>query len=116
MKFYVITRADLSPGQQLAQSVHAISDFAYHYPEAHKFWTESSNTVVCLSVADEASLLSLQDDLKAIQGDQLPVVGSWYEPDMNNAYTAIYALGEPEAIGFVTGKLSLALKEKRNEA
>ena len=55
-KLYTVTRRDLSAGQQLAQSLHSISDYSVQYPETFKKWNLTSNYIVALSTENEESL------------------------------------------------------------
>lgn len=66
-------RADLSPGQQLAQSVHAAIELAQHADDLPE-------TVVVLSVADEPSLIT---QAGAVGGGEL-----FREPDLDGEATA----------------------------
>lgn len=54
---YVITRRDLTPGQQATQAVHAAFDFAISYPEISAKWRDESHFLVVLAAADQAELL-----------------------------------------------------------
>lgn len=73
-KLYVVTRADISPGYQIAQSVHAAVEATVRTPEnVRKF-----PVVICLEAKDEEHLLCLA-----------PVNASiFYEPDLNDEATA----------------------------
>ena len=55
-KLYIITRSDLSPGLQIAQSCHALREFIEIHPEIDKAWYKDSNYLVILSVNNEFSL------------------------------------------------------------
>lgn len=84
-KLYVLTRADLSPGQQATQSCHAAFQFAYEHPVLFRRWFEQSTYLVLLTVADEEALVRhahlLQDHQQALS--------EWHEPDMGNQLTAV---------------------------
>ena len=101
-KLYVITRQDLSNGQQAVQASHALTEFLFEHPAIASQWHASSNTLALLSVSDEESLRRLK--LKARQ--RRLRCASFHEPDRNNELTAI-AL-EPNAKGLLRD-LALAL-------
>lgn len=52
-KLYVIVRADLSPGLQIAQAAHAARAFHAEHPALEAAWYAASNTLAVLSVQDE---------------------------------------------------------------
>jgi peptidyl-tRNA hydrolase len=102
-KLYVIVRADLSPGQQAVQCCHAITDFAFEWPEIYREWYHTSNVLALLSVPDRPALKRLIEraDLQGV---------SWScftEPDLHDEGTAV-VLG-PEGRKLVSS-LPLALK------
>lgn len=47
-KLVVVVRDDLTPGQKLAQSLHAGLDLSLQHPEITREWHQKSNTVVVL--------------------------------------------------------------------
>lgn len=105
MKLYIITREDLFPGQQLAQSIHAARQFAADFPEIEKQWFEQSNTIVCLSVKNLFSLWELID-----KAQRHNVKVSYFrEPDLENQLTAI-ALEPTKKTSEICRGLPLALK------
>ena len=55
-RLYVVVRADLAPGAQLAQSCHALSAFAHQYRAEHEAWQSGEQNLVVLSVPDENAL------------------------------------------------------------
>jgi hypothetical protein len=81
----VITRADLPPGTQACQAVHAALDFAFTHPSL------VADTLVLLATGDELSLTRLCDDLSSA-GYR---VVRFHEPDLGGALTA--AACEPAA-------------------
>src|SRR5690348_12155698 len=84
-KLYIITRRDLSPGYQAAQSCHALRAFAADWPEIDRQWYEISNYLVLLSVEDETTLRELFTRAK-----EIGIKCSWFkEPDLDNQITAI---------------------------
>lgn len=76
---YVLVRDDLTPGQQLAQAVHA----AVEHTLKHHETVGRTPTVVVLAVPDEASLRRY-----ASGGGTL-----FYEPDLES-YTAMCDIGD----------------------
>lgn len=100
-KLYVITRNDLSFGQQAVQSMHALRQFTTDHPEIDKCWFERSNYLGLLAVKDEYELHRLIE--KAMQNNIRFSV--FKEPDIEDQVTAI-AL-EP---GPLTKKLCSSLK------
>lgn len=101
-KLFLITRADLSAGQQAVQAAHAMREFAEHHPEIERVWYRESNTLAFLVVSDERALGVL---LKRARRRDVPAA-AFHEPDRNNEMTAI-ALG-PAARSLVSN-LPLAL-------
>jgi hypothetical protein len=55
----VAVRGDLSPGQQLAQAVHAAFQFSVEHPTLTEVWHRHSNYLVIVAAPDEAALLGL---------------------------------------------------------
>ncbi len=85
-KLYVVTRADLSPGQQACQAVHSVCQFAKEHREWwFDPWMEKSNHICLLQTANEGSLQELI--LKADQ-EQIPY-SEFREPDLNNSLTSV---------------------------
>lgn len=101
-----MVRRDLHPGAQMAQSAHAMSQFAVEYPEQFKNWYENSQYVACLSIEDEESLLSLVEKLRS----RGVVVSVFREPDYNHKATSI-AIEACDQGRRLTGSLRLAQKE-----
>lgn len=89
------------------QSCHAIADFAYEHPRTFEKWKKDTNSIICLSIKDEESLLKLYEKLSK----KTPCT-SFYEPDVN-AFTAICVYGTPE-IRKSLSHLPLVLKNKIN--
>ena len=88
------------------QSAHAIAEFAAEHTQTFKEWKKQSNSIICLSVKDEESLLKLFEKL-----DKKTPSSSFYEPDVN-AFTAICVYGTPE-IRKSLSHLPLVLKTKK---
>lgn len=105
-KLVVVTREDLSPGQQCVQSVHAAVDFCIRNPELAKDWNTISNYIVCVSVKDELALIRLINKCES-KGLLYEV---FREPDIGNAITSICI--EPSDITQrVISNLPLTLKD-----
>jgi peptidyl-tRNA hydrolase len=84
-KVFLVTRADLKPGQQAVQAAHALTEFIFQHPtEAHR-WKQESNTLVMLVVPDEERLRQMIE--KALQRGIYHSI--FQEPDLENALTAI---------------------------
>lgn len=81
----VVVRADLLPGQQACQALHAARAYADLDPEGEKRWHELSNTIVLVSVPTEAELYALYSEMCA-EGLKVAV---FREPDLDNSMTAI---------------------------
>ena len=102
-KLYVVVDAALSPGQQLAQAVHAAFQLSYRFPSATARWFADSNYLVVLSSPDpEAHARQLVNWAKCV------VV---HEPDLpDNPVTAVAFLPHP-SVGRALSSLPLALKQ-----
>ena len=105
-KLYVITRRDLSPGDQMTQSCHAGIDFQHQHPEIAKQWNKESNYLIILSVENEERLFLCLEKFK-YYGLKTT---EFREPDIENQLTAI-AIEPGELTRKLTKKLPLALKE-----
>lgn len=105
-RLYVITRQDLLPGAQLAQSCHAVSAFATAFPEEHRLWHEQGQNLIVLAVPDEHALCRLADRIEAggILGAR------FYEPDFDDALTAFAVSDEAARL---LSSLPLALREPK---
>jgi hypothetical protein len=104
-KLYIITRSDLPPGAQLAQSCHAVSSFATKYHDTHGQWVEGSNNIVCLCVANETELECLYS---AAKGPKT----RFQEPDLNDELTAVAFTDENKKL---VQRLELALSSLYGE-
>lgn len=104
---YLLTRADLSPGQQATQGSHAAFRFAYEHPLLLKTWYEESTYLVLLSVPTEAELGVLAGRLIAAD----LVVSLWREPDMGNELTSV-AVAPSLAAQRLLSSLPLTLREE----
>lgn len=104
-KIYVVTREDLSHGQQAVQSIHALRQFVHEHPEVDSEWFERSNYLALLSVQSHAELVSFYDEAKS-KGLKC---SAFYEPDLDNAMTALaIEPGKPAAL--LCRRLPLAMK------
>ncbi len=107
-KLYVITRADLEPGYQAVQSMHALRQFTAEHPEIDKAWFEQSNYLGLLSVQNEQELMQLLERA-AEQGIS---ASAFREPDIDNQMTAI-ALSPGPKSKKLCSRLPLALRGKQ---
>lgn len=84
-KLYVVTRQDIEPGYQVAQTVHSAVQFQHEHPEIAKDWHDNSKYVICLSTKDENSLKELikKADNKNIK------YSVFLEPDIDNQMTSV---------------------------
>lgn len=105
-KLIVITRRDLSPGQQAIQASHASIEFQYEHSEIAKEWNDNSKHLVFLSVENEEELKKF---LQKIQFKDLRY-SIFIEPDIGNQLTAI-CLEPGQVSQKLTSNLPLALKE-----
>lgn len=83
-KLYVVVRADLPPGPQAVQSMHAARQFTAEHPEVEREWFEKSNHLALLRVPDERSLERLIERAE-MRGVRYSV---FREPDLGNCLTA----------------------------
>jgi len=60
-KLFLIARADLAPGAQLAQACHALRAFTATHPAVDAEWYRDSNNLVVLQVPDEPALAALTE-------------------------------------------------------
>jgi len=102
-KLYVVTRADLTQGARVAQSVHAAFQMATEHPGLVACWLRESSNLVVLEVPDEAALMAL----RARAGAAGVPCALFREVDFGDAATAL-ALG-PEGRRLVAC-LPLALR------
>ena len=108
-KLFVIVRADLSPGAQVAQTAHAVAEFSIAHPDAFRSWAAEQRTIVCLNIQNEATLADL---LKLAEAKGVARAG-FTEPDFGGELTAI-ALG-PGGDRLVSC-LPLALRQQKRAA
>lgn len=102
-RLIVITRDDLKPGQQLAQSGHSVAQYMLDYPEMAKEWNNSF--LISLSVKSEEKLKFLLKKLL----DMGISVSYFVEPDIGYQLTSICFI-ETEQTKELTIRLPLSLK------
>lgn len=107
-KLYVITRADLEPGYQAVQSMHALRQFTAEHPEIDKVWFEQSNYLGLLSVKNEEELVKLIEEATSKEIN----FSIFREPDIDNQITAI-ALSPGPKSKKLCSRLPLALRGAR---
>ena len=71
------------------QTAHSVADFAAEHPNTFKQWKSDTNSIICLSVKNEDSLLKFYEKLKKQTDCSL-----FYEPDVD-AYTSLCIYGTP---------------------
>lgn len=101
-KLRIVVAADLSPGQQLAQSVHAAIEYQHEHKNSAINWHNVSNSVVCMCCDDLEALLT-RADAKGIS------YSVFREPDMDNRLTAV-AFEPTAGSRKLTSNLKLALR------
>jgi peptidyl-tRNA hydrolase len=106
-KLYVIVRADLPPGAQLAQSCHVVSAFAVAHPELHRAWHTDGQNLVCLQVPDRRALEVLDNEISP------QARAAFVEPDFGGELTAL-AMSD-DAARYLSS-LPLALRTPRDRA
>jgi peptidyl-tRNA hydrolase len=90
---YIITRADLTPGQQSAQIAHAVADFCIKQPEHAAKWHAENEYMICLEAPTQTELALLARRVNHDLGENAAIV--YREPDMDNAITAIALTPSP---------------------
>jgi peptidyl-tRNA hydrolase len=79
-----VTRQDLSAGYQIAQTGHAIAEYAYERRRTFRRWRKRSGYLISLAVKD---LNELENLMKVLDKHKLDYV-KFFEPDVNEV-TAI---------------------------
>jgi peptidyl-tRNA hydrolase len=105
-RLYVVVRADLSRGLQIAQSVHAAFHFSAEHPDLVGPWLRDSNFLVVCSVPTEGDLMDLISAAHA-KGIERSAVR---EPDLDDEITAV-AFAPGDAARRLCSALPLALRE-----
>jgi len=85
MKLFLVTRADLSAGQQAVQAAHALREFTALHPEVDRQWYQTSNTLAFLAAKNEEALGMLCAKAERLGFPTAP----FYEPDRGNELTAV---------------------------
>lgn len=101
-----ITRKDISPGYQVAQTAHSIAQFSHKFTNTFTQWITTYNCIVSLSVDNEEQLRKLYVEL----GDIEKVL--FEEPDIDNQATAVCFFADAE-LRKKFSNLSLALRERK---
>jgi peptidyl-tRNA hydrolase len=102
---YVITREDLTFGQQASQLCHALREFANDHPEIDRDWYNNSNYICLLCVKTENELNELCEKANNLD---IPY-SNFYEPDLNGELTAICIAPSPLTKKMVS-QIKLAFK------
>lgn len=104
---YLLVRADLDPGLQIAQVAHAAFNLAFHHPlNLHVWKVEGAQSLVVLQVENERTLRYFYNKLMEIP-DAHPIIVR--EPDLHNEATAL-ACTPGEAQARLFSNLRLAMK------
>ena len=105
-KLYVVTRADLEPGLMLAQVAHAVSEFAFSYPDKHRAWHRNGKNIAVLAARDLehiSGMLALLEDSHALE------CAAFFESDLSDELTA-FAVSD--AAARLLSCLPLALRRR----
>lgn len=84
-KIYLITRADLSTGAQLAQTAHVIADFTAQHPTEADTWRTTSNSLIVVAAPTEQTLYNV---ISKAHLRHVPTT-IFREPDYGNEITAV---------------------------
>ena len=106
VKLVTVVRADLAQGMMIAQTGHAIAEFAHQFPTEFQEWKTKSNYLISLSIDNEERLQRLFYKLQDNGAD----VVAFTEPDIQDQLTSICYYGTPE-MRKITQNLDLALDE-----
>lgn len=104
-KLYIVTRKDLTPGQQISQSLHVFREFVNQYNEIENDWYNNSNYICILSANDESHL---NDIIEKCMLNKVKF-SIFKEPDYNDSITSI-AIEPGLKSKKITSSLPLALK------
>lgn len=83
----MVTRADLAPGDQAVQGMHAALLYAVKYPQVIRYWHERDQVLVFLAVPGERWLELAAYRLRTARIN----CARFHEPDMDGQLTAIAA-------------------------
>lgn len=106
-KLYIAVRADIPPGLQMAQAVHAAFEFSHGFPEITGYWLAQSNYLVIVAAHDEDHLAGLV--VESVRKDIRTVAVR--EPDHNDELMAV-AFEPGDAARRMLSSLPCALREK----
>lgn len=109
-RLVTIIREDLSPGYQIAQTVHAVAEYVMTNSELAKQWHIHSNYVLALSVSDADELVQFGKKLWNLKIK----FNMFYEPDVNEV-TSIAFISTPET-DLITKGMPLAGKTSGSKA
>lgn len=101
MKLYVALWDGLTPGQRVAQAIHAAAEFVLRHPEVARAWHASTNTVVSVALSDEG-LDRLLFDLEGREHT------TFREPDLGDRLTAVAFTSEDSSVPRVVRRAPLA--------
>lgn len=101
MRFFVALWSCLTPGQRIAQAIHAAVEFALDHPEAARAWRAATNTVVSVALDDEG-LDRLLFDLEGRAHT------TFREPDLGDRLTAVAVTSTGDAVPRVVRRAPLA--------
>lgn len=101
-RLIVVTRKDLTPGQQIAQSGHGISQFLLEYPHSAKEW--NNQYLISLAINSEEKLIKILQKLQ----EKKVEVSYFTEPDLNDELTSICFI-ETDKTKSLTSSLQLSL-------
>ena len=103
-RLIVVTRRDLTPGQQMSQMGHSLSQYHLDYPESARQW--NNGYLISLSIDSEQKLQHL-----LIKLQDLGIKVSYFtEPDFGDQLTSICFI-ETDKTYRITSSLPNSLKE-----
>ena len=105
-RLYIVVRADLPAGSQMAQAIHAAFLFSQEHPDLTGLWHRDSQYLVVLAAPSEQALHDLS--FKALHRGIPHSV--WSEPDMGNELTAL-AFAPGNQARRLCANLPLAMRE-----
>ena len=103
----MITRQDLTFGQQASQLCHAMRQFVHDHPSLDNEWFNNSNYICLLSVDSESEL----HKLVCLANERDIACSKFQEPDLENVLTAICLAPGPMTKKMVSG-LKLAFRSE----
>lgn len=112
-KLYLVSRADLPPGVQACQAMHAMREFGAKFPEIELEWYLNSNYIAFLEAEDKETLEFYIDEANA----RGIAYADFYEPDLENDLTSVAfapTLISRELLACLPTALKTNNKKKRN--